>query len=163
MISASIECGNSVYTIRKAELRDVGTLVDLLADDPIGSTRETTNPDARTIYEKAFEKIDADDAHLLLVVATADDNVIGTVQLTFIPGLSRMGATRMQIEAVRVHEDHRSQGIGSAMLRWACEEGARRGAFLAQLTSDQTRTEAHEFYERLGFVASHIGFKKSLS
>lgn len=163
MISTSIECGNSVYTIRKAELRDVGTLVDLLADDPIGSTRETTNPDARTIYETAFEKIDADDAHLLVVVTTADDTVVGTVQLTFIPGLSRMGATRMQIEAVRVHEDHRSKGIGSALLRWACEEGARRGAFLAQLTSDQTRTEAHEFYERLGFVSSHVGFKKSLS
>ncbi|NMM89979.1 GNAT family N-acetyltransferase [Rhodococcus sp. SRB_17] len=163
MISASIDCGNSVYSIRRAELRDVGILVDLLADDPIGSTRETTNPDARTIYDNAFAKIDADEAQLLVVVTTTDDDVIGTMQLTFIPGLSRMGATRMQIEAVRVHEDFRSKGIGSAMLRWACEEGARRGAFLAQLTSDQTRTEAHEFYERLGFVASHIGFKKSLS
>lgn len=163
MISASIDCGNSVYSIRRAELRDVGILVDLLADDPIGSTRETTNPDARTIYDNAFAKIDADEAQLLVVVTTTDDDVIGTMQLTFIPGLSRMGATRMQIEAVRVHEDFRSKGIGSAMLRWACEEGARRGAFLAQLTSDQTRTEAHEFYERLGFVASHVGFKKSLS
>lgn len=163
MISASIDCGNSVYSIRRAEPRDVGILVDLLADDPIGSTRETTNPDARTIYDNAFAKIDADEAQLLVVVTTTDDDVIGTMQLTFIPGLSRMGATRMQIEAVRVHEDFRSKGIGSAMLRWACEEGARRGAFLAQLTSDQTRTEAHEFYERLGFVASHIGFKKSLS
>ncbi|MGC0365665.1 GNAT superfamily N-acetyltransferase [Rhodococcus sp. 27YEA15] len=163
MMSTTIQSHGVQYGVRQAEIRHVEALIDLLADDPIGSTRETTNPDARTIYEEAFTRIDKDPAHLLVVITVDDDTVIGSMQLTFIPGLSRMGATRMQIEAVRVHEDHRSKGIGSAMIRWACDEGARRGAFLAQLTSDRTRTEAHSFYERLGFVDSHLGFKKSLS
>ncbi|MDV6273383.1 GNAT family N-acetyltransferase [Rhodococcus erythropolis] len=162
MIATSFQSGGVEYTLTRAEIRHVEALIDLLADDPIGSTRETTNPEARMIYEDAFKRIDEDPAQLLVTVLVSDA-VIGTMQLTFIPGMSRMGATRLQIEAVRVHEDFRSKGIGSSMIRWACEEGARRGAFLAQLTSDQTRKEAHDFYERLGFVASHVGFKKSLS
>jgi ribosomal protein S18 acetylase RimI-like enzyme len=84
------------------------------------------------------------------------------MQLTFIPGLSRAGSTRLQIEAVRVRRDHRDRRIGEAMMRWACDEGVRRGATLAQLTSDRSRTSAHRFYERLGFVPSHVGFKRRL-
>ncbi len=81
------------------------------------------------------------------------------MQLTFIPGLARGGATRLQIEAVRVRPDLRSNGLGGAMITWAIDEGRRRGAKLVQLTSDGSRAAAHRFYERLGFEASHVGFK----
>ncbi|MDF2897275.1 MAG: hypothetical protein K0Q46_4061, partial [Rhodococcus erythropolis] len=119
MIATSFQSGGVEYTLTRAEIRHVEALIDLLADDPIGSTRETTNPEARTIYEDAFKRIDEDPAQLLVTVLVGDA-VIGTMQLTFIPGMSRMGATRLQIEAVRVHEDYRSKGIGSSMIRWAC-------------------------------------------
>ena len=85
--------------------------------------------------------------------------MVATMQLTFLPGLARRGASRMQIEAVRVDGDLRGNGIGSAMIRWAVAEAGRRGAALVQLTSDNTRLDAHRFYERLGFVQSHAGFK----
>ena len=84
------------------------------------------------------------------------------MQLTSIPGLARAGATRLQIEAVRVRAELRGNGLGGAMIAWAVAEGRRRGAGLVQLTSDQTRLDAHRFYERLGFAASHVGFKLAL-
>ncbi|MEC5178994.1 GNAT family N-acetyltransferase [Arthrobacter sp. CG_A4] len=84
------------------------------------------------------------------------------MQLTFIPGLARAGATRLQIEAVRVHSGLRGNGLGGAMMTWAFAEGRRRGARLIQLTSDQSRPAAHRFYERMGFEASHLGFKLTL-
>ncbi|MHB1489367.1 MAG: GNAT family N-acetyltransferase [Cellulomonas sp.] len=90
------------------------------------------------------------------------DPVIGTMQLTFIPEHDRAGSTRLQIEAVRVRCDHRNRRVGDAMMRWACDEGIRRGATLAQLTSDRSRASAHRFYARLGFVPSHAGFKLPL-
>jgi GNAT superfamily N-acetyltransferase len=96
---------------------------------------------------------------LLIAVVAADDEVVATMQLAFIPGLARGGATRLQIEAVRVRADLRSNGLGGAMNEWAVAEGRRRGAKLVRLTSDQSRIAAHRFYERLGFEASHLGFK----
>jgi GNAT superfamily N-acetyltransferase len=131
----------------------------MLADDPLGATRET--PDDPAPYEDAFVRIDADPGQHL-VVAERDGRVVGTVQLTVIPGLSRRGATRALIEAVRVHREERGGGLGTQLIEWAVEEARRRGCAVVQLTSDATRTDAHRFYERLGFAASHVGFKRML-
>ena len=114
-----------------------------------------------TAYEEAFLAIDADPAHLLLV-AEAGGEVIGTMQLSYLPGLARRGALRAQIEAVRVAGGARGSGLGAAMMTWAIEAARRRGCALVQLTTDKSRTDAHRLYERLGFVASHEGMKLAL-
>ncbi|AUH41942.1 GNAT family N-acetyltransferase [Streptomyces sp. CMB-StM0423] len=145
--------------IRHATAADVPAIVAMLADDPLGATRET--PDDPAPYEDAFVRIDADPGQHL-VVAERDGRVVGTVQLTVIPGLSRRGATRALIEAVRVHREERGGGLGTQLIEWAVEEARRRGCAVVQLTSDATRTDAHRFYERLGFAASHVGFKRML-
>lgn len=148
--------------LRRAALGDLPAIVGLLADDPLGSSRETGAPESDLQpYRDAFSAVDADAAQLL-VVATAAGEVVGTMQLSFIPGLSRRGALRAQIEAVRVRGDYRGQGLGRAMFDWAIGEARRRGCALVQLTTDKTRTEAHRFYDGLGFVASHEGLKLEL-
>ncbi|WP_248305379.1 GNAT family N-acetyltransferase [Agromyces sp. H66] len=116
-------------------------------------------PERRDAYEHAFEAIDADPAQTLVAVEASGGEAVGTMQLTLIPGLARGGATRMQIEAVRVAESARSLGLGTAMMRWAIERARASGAALVQLTSDARRADAHRFYERLGFEASHVGYK----
>jgi GNAT superfamily N-acetyltransferase len=145
--------------IRKARRDDIEAIVRMLVDDQIGATRDST--DDLDPYLRAFQAIDAD-PNQLLIVATSDDEPIGTLQLTIIPGLARSGALRGQVEAVRVRRDHRSAGLGGDLLRWAIDEAKRRGCALVQLTSDTSRAGAHKFYERLGFVASHTGFKLNL-
>ncbi|AKH83431.1 GNAT family acetyltransferase [Streptomyces sp. CNQ-509] len=145
--------------IRRATAADVPAIVAMLADDPLGATRESPGDPAP--YEDAFVRIDADPGQHL-VVAERDGRVVGTVQLTVIPGLSRRGATRALIEAVRVHREERGGGLGTQLIEWAVEEARRRGCAVVQLTSDATRTDAHRFYERLGFAASHVGFKRML-
>lgn len=147
-------------TLRRAEADDVAGIVALLAADRLRAAVESTADEDGAGYARAFHAIDADPAHLLLVGTDAGGSVVATMQLTFLPGLARAGATRLQIEAVRVHDDLRGKGIGAAMLDWAIGEGKRRGATLVQLTSDSTRVDAHRFYERLGFTHSHAGFKK---
>jgi len=142
--------------MRRAVVDDLPVLVGLLADDPLGSGRESTGDLAP--YRRAFDLIDADPSELL-VVAADGDVVVGTLQLSFLPGLARGGALRAQIEAVRVAADHRGCGVGEAMVRWAIDEARSRGCALVQLTSDKARSGAHRFYERLGFVATHEGFK----
>jgi ribosomal protein S18 acetylase RimI-like enzyme len=112
-------------------------------------------------YERAFEEISAD-SRQLLVVAVDEQEIVGTLQLTVIPGLSRRGARRAQIEGVRVSRRYRSRGLGAAMIQWAIRESAARQCVLVQLTSDKSRVDAHRFYERLGFAATHEGFKMSL-
>jgi GNAT superfamily N-acetyltransferase len=112
-------------------------------------------------YTTAFLAIDADPAHLL-VVAESSGEIVGTMQLSFMPGLARRGELRAQIEAVRVAESFRGSGLGAAMMGWAIGEARRRGCGLVQLTSDKSRTDAHRFYQRLGFVASHEGMKLAL-
>ncbi|UOZ10620.1 GNAT family N-acetyltransferase [Amycolatopsis sp. WQ 127309] len=144
------------YTIRKARRDDVEAIVHMLADDQLGATRD--DPADPAPYLQAFDAIDADPNQLLAVVV-ADDETVGTLQLTIIPGLARRGALRGQIEAVRVRADHRGSGLGADLLRWAIDESRRRGCALVQLTSDTSRTQAHRFYERLGFEPSHTGFK----
>jgi GNAT superfamily N-acetyltransferase len=148
--------------LREARADDLPTIVDLLAADQLGATRDGIADAAdREPYERAFVAIDADPAHVL-VVATADEAVIGTMQLSFLPGLARRGALRAQIEAVRVHRSHRSRGLGAAMFEWAIGEARRRGCALVQLTTDKTRRDAHRFYEQLGFDSSHEGLKLHL-
>jgi len=145
--------------IRAAATEDVPAIVDMLADDPLGSQRES--PDDLTPYLAALERLTAD-PNQHLVVAVREGRVVGTLQLTVIPGLSRKGATRSIIEAVRIHADERGSGLGTRLIEWAITESRRQGCQLVQLTSDATRTDAHRFYERLGFTASHVGFKLPL-
>ncbi|MEV0908624.1 GNAT family N-acetyltransferase [Streptomyces hokutonensis] len=145
--------------IRAAVTEDVPAIVDMLADDPLGSQRES--PDDLTPYLAALERLTAD-PNQHLVVAVREGRVVGTLQLTVIPGLSRRGATRSVIEAVRIHADERGSGLGTELIEWAIAESRRQGCQLVQLTSDVTRSDAHRFYERLGFTASHVGFKLPL-
>ena len=144
---------------RRAVAADVPAIVAMLADDPLGAARE--NPADIATYLAAFDRIDAD-ADELLIVAERDGEVVGTLQLTFLHGLSRRGATRAQIEAVRVRADARSEGLGQRLIEWAIAESRRRGCHLVQLTSDSSRSGAHRFYERLGFTGSHVGYKLTL-
>ncbi len=137
-------------------------IVDLLAADQLGATRDGVKTDAdMRAYQQAFEQIDTDAAHVL-VVAEAEDRVVGTMQLSYLPGLARRGALRAQIEAVRVHQAYRGRGLGQAMVSWAIGQARERGCALVQLTTDKSRTDAHRFYERLGFIASHEGMKLTL-
>ena len=142
--------------IRPATSADIGTIVAMLADDSLGATRET--PDDLAPYEKAFAAIDTD-PNQLLAVAERDGSVLGTFQLTYVPGLSRRGSSRAIIEAVRVAAAARGAGIGAQLMEWAIAAARDRGASLVQLTSDRTRLDAHRFYERLGFKPTHLGFK----
>lgn len=145
--------------IRPATEEDLPSIVAMLADDPLGAQRES--PDDLAPYLAAFERL-ADDPNQHVVVAVRGGKVVGTLQLTIVPGLSRRGTTRSIIEGVRVHADERGSGLGTQFIEWAVEESRRQGCRLVQLTSDVTRTDAHRFYERLGFEASHVGFKKTL-
>ena len=153
--------GSTVF-LREAVVDDVPVVVELLGADQLGAARDAATSQADLEpYLRAFTVLDADPAHLLVV---ADDGaaVVATLQLSLLPGLARRGALRAQLEAVRVRADYRSQGLGTAMFEWAINESRRRGATLVQLTTDKSRDDAHRFYERLGFVASHEGFKLHL-
>ncbi|MFE5240541.1 MULTISPECIES: GNAT family N-acetyltransferase [unclassified Streptomyces] len=145
--------------IRPAAPDDIPAIVAMLADDPLGAQRES--PDDLSPYRTAFRRL-ADDPNQHLVVAVREERVVGTLQLTIVPGLSRRGATRSVIEGVRVHADERGGGLGTQLIQWAVDESRRQDCQLVQLTSDATRTDAHRFYERLGFTASHVGFKLAL-
>jgi GNAT superfamily N-acetyltransferase len=148
--------------LRTARRGDLRPLVALLADDELGSRRDGIDDPADLVaYERAFEAIDRDSAHVLLV-ADDDVGVVGTLQVSFLPGLTRRGSWRAQIEAVRVASALRGQGLGSQLIRWAVEEATERGCALVQLTTHKQRTDAHRFYERLGFHATHEGMKLPL-
>ena len=141
--------------IRNAVRDDLPAIIGLLADDVLGKARDFAVVD--DAYERAFAAIDSDPCNFLIV---ADDGeVVGCMQITYLPGLGRHGAERSQLEAVRVRSDRRGQGAGAELTRWAIEQARSRGCALVQLTSDKSRADAHRFYARLGFVASHEGFK----
>jgi GNAT superfamily N-acetyltransferase len=159
MTLATLALARGEVELRRARRADVAAIVALLAADPLGRARE--RPERLGPYERAFAAVDADPAQLL-VVAVDRAEVAGTFQLSFIPGLARRGALRAQLEAVRVGEAHRGRGLGAAMIEWAIAEARRRGCALVQLTTDKTRADAHRFYARLGFVASHEGLKLAL-
>ncbi len=130
----------------------------LSAADEIGAARDPLLPDQQAQALEAFQAITADPNHALYIVEKGG-TAVASFQLSFIPGISRRGAWRGQIESVRVLPDARGQGIGEAMMRWAIAACKDRGCGIVQLTSDQRRSDAHRFYERLGFAPSHTGFK----
>ncbi|WP_055610625.1 GNAT family N-acetyltransferase [Streptomyces phaeochromogenes] len=145
--------------IRPAVPDDVPAIVAMLADDPLGAQRES--PDDLSPYLAALERL-RKDPNQHLVVAVREGRVVGTLQLTIIPGLSRKGATRSIIEGVRIHADERGSGLGTRFIEWAIDRSRSEGCQLVQLTSDVSRTDARRFYERIGFTASHVGFKLQL-
>ena len=146
---------------RKATRDDLPAIVAMLADDELGQHREDASLPLNKAYTDAFAAIEAD-PNQLLVVAEDKHRVVGNMQITFIPGIGRLGAVRGQIEAVRISKGHRNFGIGETMFQWAIEQCAKRGCNLVQLTTDKTRPDAHRFYDRLGFEASHEGYKLKL-
>ncbi|MGE9782964.1 GNAT family N-acetyltransferase [Janibacter sp. G368] len=158
-VGGVLELGERRYRVRRAVRTDVASIVALLADDELGATREGTD---LAHYERVFDAISRDRAQYLAVVRDEQDRVVATMQLSIVPGLSRNGATRLQVEGVRVAGSERSMGLGAAMLEWAHEHGRAHGAVLSQLTTDRVRTRAHAFYDRLGYEASHLGFKRAL-
>ncbi|MDZ4019267.1 GNAT family N-acetyltransferase [Pseudomonas sichuanensis] len=148
-------------TMRRANLDDLPAIVTLLANDDLGATREDSSLPLQQSYIEAFTAIDSD-PNQFLVVAVSDEKIVGTVQLTYIPNISHRGSWRAQIEAVRVHEDMRGSGLGRRIFEWSFEQARKRGCSMVQLTCDRARPDAHRFYESLGFVATHTGFKMKL-
>ncbi|GLX02839.1 GNAT family N-acetyltransferase [Microtetraspora sp. NBRC 16547] len=145
-------------SFRTARRDDVPAILAMLDDDPISAAREQVEG---IDLMAAFDTIDADPRNEL-IVAEEDGQVIGTFQLTFIPGLSRRGAERAQVEAVRVAVPYRNRGIGRRMMEWAIDRARERGCGLVQLTTDKARHNAHRFYASLGFTPTHEGFKLRL-
>ena len=146
---------------RRARIDDLPAIIALLADDELGRTREDAGVPPNARYVEAFRAIDRDPNQLLAVVERAGA-VIGCLQLSFIPGLSRLGMWRGQIESVRIAASQRGEGLGRAMFEWAIGECRQRGCELVQLTTDKSRPDARRFYESLGFSASHEGMKLAL-
>lgn len=146
---------------RLATPADLPSIVRMLADDDLGSQREKFEDPLPESYYFAFEQIDNDPNHELLV-AERNGEVIGTLHLMFLPSVSFQGGLRAQVESVRMDKRFQSQGIGSQMMQWSIERARQRGAHVVQLTTHKTRVDAHRFYERLGFKDSHMGMKLSL-
>ncbi|SDD47681.1 GNAT family N-acetyltransferase [Auraticoccus monumenti] len=146
-------------TLVRARREHLCGLVRLLADDEIGATREGSGTE--DVYLTAFEAVDAD-PHQVLVVGLVAEEPVTMLQISFIPGLSRRGALRAQLEGIRVAEPLRGTGVGTAMMQWAIEYCRDRGAAVVQLSTDRRRGEAHQFYFRFGFVDSHLGLKLQL-
>jgi len=145
-------------TFRTATLADLPAIIAMLADDDIGRLRETVSPTPDPQYIAAFQAIETD-PNQRLVVAEKDGAIVGTLQLSFIPGLVQRGAWRGQIEAVRIAATLRGQGLGQQMIQWAVNECRSRNCRIVQLTTDKTRHAAHRFYDKLGFLPTHEGYK----
>ena len=144
--------------IKKATKEDVSAIVAMLADDELGTERENFRQPLPEVYLKAFDVI-ISDPHQELIVVEKEQEVIGTMQLSFIQYLTYQGGVRAQIEAVRIRKEQRGTGLGTQMFEWAINRAKERGAHVLQLTSDKQRPDAIRFYESLGFVASHEGMK----
>ncbi|MFD6566392.1 GNAT family N-acetyltransferase [Micromonospora profundi] len=144
---------------REASRADLPAVIALLADDVLGKARDFIDVD--DAYERAFAAIDADPRNLLIVAEQAGE-LVGCLQITYVPGLGRHGAERSLIESVRVRSDRRGEGLGRDLMTWAIDQARQRGCALVQLTTDKTRHDAHRFYLGLGFVASHEGMKRAL-
>jgi GNAT superfamily N-acetyltransferase len=173
-VETQIVTPGGAFSLRRASTDDIEGITQLIQDDQHAHHGTTFQNVPAEAYATAFAVIGADPAQLLIAVRSPESEVIGqvtgeitgeviaTMQLSFIPGMSRGGGIRLQIEAVLIDEEHRGQGLGTAMLNWALEEGRRRGAVLAQLTTATTREGTDQFYRRLGFEPTHVGFKISL-
>ncbi|TIS62318.1 MAG: GNAT family N-acetyltransferase [Mesorhizobium sp.] len=148
----------SEVVIRRAREADLPAIVAMLADDALGRARENASVPLAQAYLDAFAAVDSDPNQLLAVMTDGAD-IIGTLQISFLAGLSLQGAWRGQIEAVRVAADRRGERLGQRLLEWAIGKCRERGCRVVQLTTNKSRLDAHRFYERLGFKASHIGYK----
>lgn len=151
-----------MYVFRSAHQSDLADIIRLLADDDLGSRREIISDPVDASYLAAFAAIEADPNQLLAVASDERERVVGCLQLSFVPGLSRTGMWRGQIESVRIASDLRGSGLGSQFIEWAVARCAERGCGLVQLTTDKTRRDSIRFYEKLGFEASHEGLKRKL-
>jgi GNAT superfamily N-acetyltransferase len=151
----------STVLFRRARREDVPAIVRMLADDDLGNQRERDEDPLPESYSLAFEAIDCDPNHEL-VVAELNGEAIGTLHLMFLPSLSYQGGLRAQVESVRVDRKYQNQGFGSELMKWTLERAKARGAHIVQLTTHKSREDAHRFYERLGFKGSHLGMKLSL-
>jgi GNAT superfamily N-acetyltransferase len=160
MLLAWLDVNGEAWLVRRARRDDVAAIVALLSDDVLGQHREAAGEDLAP-YLRAFDLIAASPNQELIVVER-DGGIVATLDLAVLPSLSRRGAVRMQVEAVRVASSVRGSGLGSAVFRWIVEHARRSGCDLVQLTSDRARVDAHAFYERLGFAGSHVGFKLDL-
>ncbi|WP_340646877.1 GNAT family N-acetyltransferase [Phenylobacterium sp.] len=146
---------------RPARREDVARIVELLADDPLGAGRERFEDPLPAAYYAAFDRIEASDGNIL-TVAELGGAVVGCLQMTFIPGLSNQGADLALIEGVRVDTALRSQGLGAMLVEWALDAARARGCQAVELFTHKTRTDAHRFYDRLGFAQSHVGYRIKL-
>jgi GNAT superfamily N-acetyltransferase len=152
---------SAAMLLREARRDDLPTIVRMLADDVLGKKRHRVEDPLPREYHAAFDAIAASPSNRLYV-AELDGEIVGTMQLTFIPGLDYLGAERMVIEAVRVARERRNAGLGKAMIAEAIDIARRRGCQRVELTSSASRRDARRFYERLGFAASHVGMKLML-
>lgn len=152
---------NKQFNHRKATINDLHTIVSLLLEDELGHARENLSEKPDQPYIDAFHKIDADSNQYLMIVES-DKEIIGTCHLTIMPSLTFIGSTRMQIEAVRISQKYRNQGIGKRMINEAIEWAKLNSASIIQLTTNKKRTKAKNFYESIGFEASHEGMKMYL-
>ena len=146
---------------RAAVIGDLGAIVRMLADDFLGQQRERLEDALQECYVRAFGDIESEPNNEL-IVAELDGEIIGTLQLTYTPSLSHQGSKRCTVESVRVDEKHRGKGIGREMMRWAIARAKEKGCVSMQLTTHQDRTNAHRFYESLGFSSTHVGMKLKL-
>jgi len=149
--------GNDI-TIRTASIEDLSAVIGMLTNDPLGQHREDADSGLNSAYLSAFNAIDVDPNNQLLV-ATSGTQVVGVLQLTFIPNLTYTGGLRAQIEGVRVHESVRGQGVGKLIVAHAIEQARGRNCVMVQLTTDKRRPDALAFYESSGFAPSHEGMK----
>ena len=148
-------------SFRLATRNDLPSIVRLLADDNLGSQRERDEDPLPETYYSAFEHINQDPNHEL-IVAERNGEVIGTLHLMFLPSISFQGGLRAQVESVRIDQRYQSKGIGTEMMKWSMDRAKQRGAYIMQLTRHKAREDAHRFYERLGFKGSHLGMKLNL-
>ena len=151
----------SRLSFRDATPDDLGFIVRLIVDDNVAPSADLPDQPHHPRYIAAFDAI-ATDPNQQLVIAEFEGQVVGTMQLTYIPGINRLGELRSLIEAVHIAPTHRNLGLGGEMIGWAIEQARARGCGLVQLTSNKKRLDAHRFYERLGFSESHEGFKLAL-
>jgi GNAT superfamily N-acetyltransferase len=148
---------------RKANKKDIPFIIELLANDELGKLREDYNDPLPTKYYEAFDNINNDPNQELIVAEDQNNEIIATLQLSFIQYLTHQGGVRAQIEAVRTRQDQRGKGIGKKLFTFAINRAKEKGAHIVQLTTDKKRPDALRFYETLGFVASHEGMKLHLT
>ncbi len=149
-------------TFREAKRADLPEIVGLLADDPLGATRENPGEVIPDAYYRAFDAIEADPNNAI-IVAELDGEMAGTMQLTYIPSLTYTGGERAQIEGVRVAAEHRGRGVGQLLIGWAIDRARERGCRVVQLTTDRQRPDSIRFYQKIGFRPSHMGMKYPLA